>query len=252
MNNKYLNLLSEMSVSEFKLKDQSTILGFFWTLLNPLLMFTVLYLLFTKWMGKFVENYPLYLIIGIIQWSFFASATSYALSSLVRRSDLVKNLKFPYEIIIFSSIFSILISHLLEFAVLLVFLVAIGVKITLNIFFLPLIIITALSFAVSISLPLAMLFVYYRDIERIWNILTMAGFFLTPIFYTLSVISPERQFLLLFNPMTHIINATRSCLIYNKMPDLVNLLIIFMASLFLIAITIKIFKKNEQNFAEIL
>ena len=252
MNKKYLNILRELTVSEFKLRDQSSLLGFFWTLLHPLLLFTVLYFLFTKWMGAFIEHYPLYLIIGIVQWTFFASSTTYALSSLVRRADLVKNLKFPYEIIVISSIFTALISHVFELIVLLVFIAAMGIMPGWLYLLLPLIVLIELMLIIAVSLPLAKLCVYYRDIEHIWSIFTTAGFFLTPIFYSLSIISPERRQLLLLNPVTHIINATRDCLIYHRMPDTWALFAIFCGSAVLAGAGYLLFKHGEKEYPEIL
>ena len=132
-----LNLIKELTIAEFKLRDQGSVLGFLWTLLHPLLVFIVLYFLFSKWTGRFVEDYKGYLLIGIVQWNFFASTITYAMDVLVRRRELVKSLNFPKEILVLSTVMTGLISHILEFLVLFTFLFIIGNTFTLKALFLP-------------------------------------------------------------------------------------------------------------------
>ena len=112
----YLELLWSLTWTDFKLRDQGSVLGFLWTLLHPALIFTVLYLLFTKWMGRLVDGFAAYLLIGIVQYQFFEKSTSYALTSLRRKTLLVRNFKFPREILVFASVGSVFISYLLEMA----------------------------------------------------------------------------------------------------------------------------------------
>ena len=248
----YLNLLREMSISEFKLKDQSTVLGFLWTLLRPLLMFLVLYFLFTKWMGARIERYPLYLMTGIIQWNFFATGTSYALSSLIRRAELVKNLKFPREILVISSALTVFISHVFEMVILLLFVTAMGVLPGPYLLLLPVMMLVELLLVISVSLPLSTLCVYYRDIENVWNILIMAGFFLTPVFYSLSIVSGGKRRILMMNPITRIINASRDCLVYGRTPELRSIAVIIFAATLLFICGYAILKNREKYFGEIL
>lgn len=247
----YLNLLKTLTLSEFKLRDQGTFLGFAWTLLYPVAMFLVLYAIFSKWLGARVENFPSYLLVGIVLWSFFTTATTNALSIITRKAELVKNLNFPKEILVISSIFSIFISFIIELGILLIFLIFLGIEYSLNIFYLPLIIFIELIFILGISFFLAPLHAYYRDIERIWAILVMLGFFLTPIFYPLSIIAETKQKVMLFNPMLHIITSSRDCLLYQKAPDLIFLGLVLLFSLILLGLGYFIFKKMEDKFAEV-
>jgi ABC-type polysaccharide/polyol phosphate export permease len=210
---RYWNLLWELTRTDFKLRDQGTVLGFLWTLLHPALMFVVLYLLFTKWVGKFVDNYAAYLIIGIVQWQFFEKATSFSLSSLRRKAMLARNFKFPKEIIVLSSVGCVFWSYLLELAVLLLFLFCLGIRPSLCWLALPCAVCGNLLLTLGASLSLSLLAVLYEDIERIWSILTLIGFYMTPIFYPLSILTPGRQELLKLNPMLHVIDAFRFSLI---------------------------------------
>lgn len=248
---KFVNLTKILAILEFKSRDQGTFLGFLWTLLYPLSMFLVLYVIFSKWMGRCVENFSSYLLVGIVLWNFFATSTTNALSIITRKADLVKNLAFPKEILIISSVFSIFISFVIELVILLVFLFFLGNRYSLTILWFPIVIFIEVIFVLVVSFFLASLHVYYRDIERIWAIVIMLGFFLTPIFYPLSIIAAGKQRIMLWNPMLHIINASRDCLLYDKAPNIIILYLMLLFSLVLLRIGYFIFKKTEARFAEI-
>ena len=217
----YFSRLKEMALSEWKMREQSTFYGFLWTLLNPILMFAVLYIVFTKWMGNRTANYPAYLLIGVVQYNFFQMGTSYGLSSLRRRSSIVQNFVLPKELITFSAVLSGAMSYFFEFCVMLVFLVVLGVHPKWSWIAFPVVDALLVALVAAFSLFLSVFEARYPDFERIWAILTNVGFFLTPIFYTLDVISPaKRRLLWLFNPMTAIIEMTRQILIGGKFPGL--------------------------------
>ncbi|MCM2267712.1 MAG: ABC transporter permease [Elusimicrobiales bacterium] len=215
----YLDLLREMAGTEFRLRDQGTFLGFLWTLLYPALMFAVLYVVFVKWMGHLVENYGAYLLIGLLFWNFFQKSTSSALTSLARRYSILRNFRFPREIVVFSTVAAVLYSFLLETAVLLVFLPFIGVLPKPAWLLLPFIVATLLLLAAGVSLLLPILAAEYRDMERIWEVLMMTMFYVTPVFYPLSVIGEHLRPMLYLNPVTHIIIAARGCLIDGALPN---------------------------------
>jgi ABC-type polysaccharide/polyol phosphate export permease len=215
----YFTLLREMSGTEFKLKDQGTVLGFLWTLLHPALMFAVLYVVFVKWMGHQVENYGAYLLIGLMFWIFFQKSTSSALTSLTRRYPIIRNFKFPREIVVLSAVSAVFYSFLLELLVLLVFLPFIGVPPKLSWLLLPLLVGSLVLLSAGVSMFLPILAVEYRDMERIWEVLTMAMFYVTPIFYPISVIGERLRPLLYLNPVTQVLIATRGCLIDGSIPN---------------------------------
>ncbi|HBL16143.1 MAG: hypothetical protein A2X36_04240 [Elusimicrobia bacterium GWA2_69_24] len=209
----YRFLLWELTRTEFKLRDQGTVLGFLWTLLHPALLFAVLYMLFLKWMGKYVDQYAAYLIVGLIQWQFFEKATAFALTSLRRRSALVRNFKCPHDVIVLSTVGCVLASYLLELLVAAVIVVSLGHFPSLRWFALPGLIAAHLAFTLGVSLWLALAAVEFQDLERIWTILMTAGFFLTPIFYPLAILTERYQKLLDLNPLVHLLSAFRWCLV---------------------------------------
>ncbi len=215
----YFSLLREMAGTEFKMKDQGTVLGFLWTLLHPALMFAVLYVVFVKWMGHQVENYGAYLLIGLLFWIFFQKSTSSALTSLARRYPIIRNFKFPREIVVLSAVSAVFYSFLLELLVLLVFLPFIGVPPKASWLLLPLLVGSVVMLSAGVSMFLPLLAAEYRDMERIWDVLTMAMFYVTPIFYPLSIIGDHLRPLLYLNPVTHILIAVRGCLIDGAVPN---------------------------------
>jgi ABC-type polysaccharide/polyol phosphate export permease len=246
----YLNLLREIGWTEFKLWDQGTLLGFLWTLLYPTLMCIVLYMVFVKWMGQFVNNYCAYLLIGLLFWNFFQRATSSALTSLTRRYSIIRNFKFPREIIVFSTLFAVLCSFLLEICVLLMFLPFTGVAPRVSWLLLPVLLVAALLFTTGISLFLPLLAAEYRDMERIWEVVTMALFYLTPVFYPLKIINPKFGILLLLNPVTQIIIAARGCLIDGTVPNAASLSALIFGSVLLLAAGVFFLRRYEYQIMD--
>lgn len=205
-----LNKLFALARVEWRLRQQSTFLGFLWTLLNPALMFAVLYGLFVKWLGRAQGDYAVFLLIGIVEWNFFATATSYALSTLLRRGSLLKSYPLPLEVPVLASVLSIYFSHLLELAALAAILGFFQVPVAASWLWLLLIDAAYLMLIAGTGLLLAGLYVFFSDLERIWSILLTAGFFLTPIFYPLSVLAPDKQALLSLSPLTAVIEGARA------------------------------------------
>ncbi|MFH1618487.1 MAG: ABC transporter permease [bacterium] len=204
------HLFFTLTTVDFKLRDQGTALGFMWSLLYPGLMFTILYLLFTKWMGKFVDGYAAYLIIGLLQWQFFERATTASLNCLRRSSQLVRNFRFPIELLVMSSVGSAAICYAIELCIMFIFVIVLGISPSLRWLTVPAIAAASAVFCVGVSLWLSTLTLEYQDMERIWTILLTAGFFLTPVFYPIHILSARNQALINMNPMLHFIGALRS------------------------------------------
>ncbi len=115
---KYSNLLRELTLFNFKLRDQGTVLGFIWTLLHPFLMLTILYMLFSKRLGKGIEHYEIYLLIGIIQWNFLSTGTNEGLKSIMNNRSILRNIYIFRTAVVVSSVLAVAISFLLELLVL--------------------------------------------------------------------------------------------------------------------------------------
>lgn len=246
----YFDRLRELTAAEWRLREQSTMFGFLWTLLHPCLMFIVLYGLFTKWMGHRVADYPAYLVIGIIQYGFFNNATTYGLDSLRRRSGLLLNFTVEREIIVFSAVLSVAASFLIETAVMLAFAALTGVKPGAAWLAVPVVALVETLLVCGLCLFLSLAAARWHDFPRIWGILTTAGFFLTPIFYSLDTLSADRQRLLWLNPMTHVIEISRACVLGGRWPAFSALAVMTLGGLALLAAGLFLFRSQQRKLAD--
>ena len=204
--------MAELVRTDFKLRYQGSALGYAWSLLQPLLMFLILYIVFVKFLklGKGIPHYPVYLLLGIVIWSFFNEMTKQSLTSIVGRGSLIRKIRIPRWIIILSASVSAVISLLLNLVVVAVFAVVNHVEPTGTIIWLPLILLEVYVLALGLSLFLSALYVKYRDVSYIWEVILQAGFYLTPIIYPLALITNLTfQKLIMLNPMAQSIQGAR-------------------------------------------
>lgn len=205
-------LLSELVRTDFKLRYQGSMLGYAWSLLRPLLLFVILYVVFVKVLktGNGVSHFPIYLLLGIVIWNFFVEMTTQSLGSIVGRGDLIRKIRIPRWIIVFSSSISALINLGLNLIVVAIFMVINHVDLTKSVLLLPAILLEVYLLALGVSLFLSALFVKFRDISYIWEVVLQGGFYLTPILYSLSIIhNLTYKKLLLLNPMAQAIQDAR-------------------------------------------
>lgn len=205
-------LLSELVRTDFKLRYQGSALGYAWSLLRPLLLFLILYVVFVRFLnfGKDIPHYPVYLLLGIVMWSFFTDMTTQSMGSIVARGDLIRKIRIPRWIIIVSSSISALINFTLNLVVVLVFMFLNHVDFMHTALWLPLIFLEVYLFALGLSMFLSAAFVKFRDAGYIWEVILQAAFYATPIIYALSRINDvTAQKLLLLNPMAQAIQDAR-------------------------------------------
>jgi lipopolysaccharide transport system permease protein len=196
------------------------------------------------------RNYFLYILIGTVMWNFFAMATSGGLASIVDNPNIVKNTAFPKGILVYSAIGTFIIQHFFELLTIFLFIGILGVGFSIHILFLPFIIGVEILLITGISLFLSCLCVYAFDLRHIWEVVTRMAFFVVPIFYTASEISPKFRWVVAINPMSQIMMFSRDVLLYHQAPSLSNLIIVFVFSLFLLIAGYKIFKHYEYSIAE--
>ena len=205
-------LLSELVRTDFKLRYQGSVLGYAWSLLRPLFIFAILYVVFVKFLklGDNIPHFPVYLLLGIVIWNFFNEMTVQSLGSIVGRGDLIRKIKIPRWMIVFSSSISATINLLLNMVVIVVFMIFNKVDLLATTLLLPVILLEVYLFSLGISLFLSAAFVKYRDINYIWEVVLQAGFYMTPILYPLALItSVELQKLIMLNPLAQAIQDAR-------------------------------------------
>jgi len=205
-------LLSELVKTDFKLRYQGSMVGYLWSLLRPLFMFMILYVVFTKAipLGKDIPHYPVYLFMGIVLWGFFAEITQQGLGSIVGRGDLIRKISIPRWMIVLSASIGALINLSLNIIVLTVFMVINKVDFMPTLAWLPLIILEIYVFALGLAYLLAAVFVKFRDIQFIWELVMQAGFYATPILYPLTQIhNPLYLKIIFMNPMAQALQDAR-------------------------------------------
>jgi lipopolysaccharide transport system permease protein len=246
----YRELIKILTISDLKVKYQSSALGFAWSMLNPLLLMLVLYLVFSNVFKMTQDNFALYLLIGIISWRFIANGTMSAMSAIVGKSSLVTKIFIPRKVLVLSTVLSAFISSLLEFLVLAPLLVVLGAGLSPYILLFPFIHIIYFFIVYGISLILASLYVYYRDLTQIWDVLMQIGFFLSPIVYPLSTVPTEYMSYYMLNPMTVMIQMYRDVLLYHQMPSPWDVAFTLLAGIGITLIGSAIFQRLERRFAE--
>lgn len=246
---KNLNLLREIIFSNFKLRNEGSFFGIFWYLLNPILMLGVLYLIFSKNIGASIENFAIYVLIGIIQWNFLSSSTIDGMLSLEKYSELIKKVNFPRELLVIGSVLNLFLSHIIEWF-LVIILIAFLVGLSYNILLFPFILLTQLVLSLMISFFLSAFFSYYKDIQNLWKLFLFIAWFLTPIFYLSSMIPERFSFINSINPMTQIISFTRHVFLNKSSPELIPFIITFLILFILLLISYFVFKKMIINIAE--
>lgn len=253
------SILREVIVTNFKVRYQGSILGYLWSLLKPLFMFAILYIVFTQVfkLGKDVEHYPIYLLLGIVLWNFFTEATVTGLSSIVDSGELIRKISIPRYLIVLASTASALINLTLSLVVVVVFALINHVPIQAGWLLLPILILELLILATGLAFLLSSIFVKFRDINYIWELVLQAGFYLTPIIYPLQLITnAQYQQLILLNPVAQIIQDARQLFVTGDaitiwevgtgMTISIPIVIVLITAVF----GALYFKKQSKSFAE--
>ncbi len=246
----YRHLIKKLAISDFKLRYKNSVLGFFWSLLEPLLMLIVLYVVFTNFMRVKIEHYQLFLLMGIISWNMLARGTTMSLNSILGKPSLIKKVYFPREVLVISSSITALMMTLLEFIVFGIFMAVFTVMPGATIVYFPFILVIEFLLVLGLSFALASLNVFYRDIQYIWAVIIQAGFFAAPIIYPVSVIPEKYVWIIKLNPMTSIIEMLRGSVIYSTSPTIGDTAIIITSALIVLAFGYLIFLRFESRFAE--
>ena len=245
----YRELVINLTIVELKNKYQNTTLGFFWSILGPFLLATVLYFVFSNVFSQ-EENFAPNVLVGIMAWRFFAGGTMTSLYSIVGKPSLVTKVYIPRKILTLSTALSVLISSTLEFIILLpiIFVLTGGIPVTVLLF--PLVSLLYFSLIFGASLVLAALFVYFRDLNQIWDVVIFTGFFLSPIVYPLSRIPDSYMTYYMLNPITRFIIMYREVIIAGNLPSIGSLIVVIGWCVILFIIGNLVFNKLQRRFAE--
>lgn len=258
-------LLREMIKTDFKLRYQGSLIGHLWSILKPLLLFTVMYLVFVRFL-RFNDGTPHYavsLLLGMVTWNFFTEATNMGMMSIVSRGDLLRKLNFSKEIIVYSAVSGAAINYAINLGVVAVFALINGVTPNLGWFLIIPLFFELVLVSTGFAFILSSTFVKYRDIGPIWEVVLQAGLYATPIIYSLTFILQRGQVtiakVMMLNPIAQIIQDLRHFVIYSGSMrgwDLIGnhwiATIPYVLPFVIFGIGYTIFNRNAKRFAEIL
>ena len=259
-------LLRELVKTDFKLRYQGSMLGMAWSVLKPLMLFAVMYVVFVRFLrfGAGIPHFAVSLLLAQTLWAFFQESTSQGMRAIVDRGDLLRKLNFPKYIVVVSSTVSALINLAISLVVVLVFMIINGVEFRPTILLFPLVIIELYIFSLGVAFILGTMYVRFRDIGHIWDVVMQAWFYATPIIYPLTQIINMgwlivAKLMLMLNPMAQIIQDARWMVVTAQTETIWNTvgagtwflrLVPFVIVVVLFVIGVAVFRRRSPNFAE--
>ncbi|MBW3091134.1 ABC transporter permease [Bifidobacterium miconisargentati] len=263
-----LVVLRGLVKTDFKLRYQGSFLGVAWSVLKPLMLFCVMYVVFGKFlrMSDGTPTYPVVLLLGISSWQFFQEATSVGLRSVVDRGDLLRKIHFPNYIVVVSATVGSMISYAINLVVVLIFALFARVQFTWRVLLVPLSIIQLYVLALGVTLLFATMYVYFRDVAHIWDVLQQVLFYGMPIIYPLSYVTSRGGILAvlarleLINPIAQAIQDIRHNLIapetqptiWNQFDQWWVKAIPLLLTVILLWLGVYFFRRNSRKFAEVM
>ena len=217
---RFWSLTYMLAATDFKLRFFGSALGYLWTLARPLLLFGTLYFVFTKIVkfGEGVKYYPVYLLSGIVLFTFFSETTSRGVTALIERENLLRKMRFPRMVIPLSVALHSLFNLGLNLIVVFIFIFASGITPTLDWVQIPLLIGMLVILATGVTMLLSALYVRFRDVEPIWEVALQLLFYGSPIIYVIERVPESVRELVMFNPIASILTQWRHAVIDQDAP----------------------------------
>lgn len=245
---KYRFLIKQLVSRDFKAKYKRSILGVFWSFLNPLLTMIVQYIVFSNLFRFDIPYYPVYLLSGIIVFNYFSEACGMALTSIIGNATLITKVYVPKYIYPLTRILSSLVNLLISMIPLIIVTMLSGLHPTKAYLLIPFMLVCLAMFCLGLGMLLSAAMVFFRDIQFLWGVLTMIWMYLTPIFYPESILPEQVVWVLKINPLYYFINFLRSCVIDGVSPEPVVYVQCFLISLCVLAVGAWVFKKSQDKF----
>lgn len=251
----YKELIWVLAKTDFKLRYQDSFLGYIWAILQPLLMFLVLALvfggLFATGRGEGMENYSLQLLTALMLFTFFSEGTGSGMSSLQSKSQLVTKIYVPRWSIILASTVNTGMIFLMNVIVVILFFIGFQFMPSISAIFLTIGFSIMLYFVIlSFSLITAPLLLYFRDVAMIWDVALRIMFYTLPIIYPLAMLPAWTHKIILLNPIAFIIHFSKEALFNNHYPDLIQLVIFVVSVIVFFVFSLWMYNKLIRNVAE--
>lgn len=245
---RYKPLLRELVIRDLKVKYRRSILGYLWSLLNPLLMMAVLSFIFSTFFKSSIPNFPLYLICGQTLWSFFNESTTMAMGSVLANGQLIRKVYIPKFIFPFSRILSSFVTMSFSLMAIVIVMLFTHAKFYWAALLFPIPLLFLLLFCMGIGMVLSALAVYFRDIMHLYSVVLMAWMYATPIFYSLEIVPEKVLRIVKINPMYHYINFLRELVLYGNIPGINTWFACIASSLLAIIVGLIVFRRLQKNF----
>jgi lipopolysaccharide transport system permease protein len=245
------NIIRELALSDFRLKYHDSVLGYFWSLLNPILQFVVLHFVFSYLFVVQVPKFTFYLLSGIVFWNFFYDATLSGMNAVYSKAAISKKVYFPRTIIVFSSTATALISFIINTMILWLVIILFD-HFSVNQFLIVIPFLSIILLAIGTAFLLSVFYIYFRDTIQIWLVCLNVGFWLTPIVYNALTAPLQLKMIALFNPLGRILIMLRSFLVYNDYPSVEFIITTLVFCLIFFVIGYWLFNKHSHKIVEYL
>jgi ABC-2 type transport system permease protein len=256
---RFLLITFTLAKTEFKIRYFGSVLGYLWSLMRPLMLFGVLYVVFTHVVrfGGDIEHYPLKLLLAIVLWSYFAEVTGQAVASLVQRESLLRKMPFPPAVIPLSVVLTGAFNLGLNLVVVVIFVLVTGIAPAVAWLELLPLVAWLLVLSAAISMLVAVLYVPFRDVSPIWEVATQLLFWGTPIIYVIETAPDSVRELMMLNPLAVIIEQARYAVIDSSGPSAAaaiggdaRLLVPLGITVALLAIAVSVYRRAAPTLAE--
>ena len=244
------SLIWELAAADLKNRYRNSVLGFIWSVLEPLLLLVVLDLVFSSLLAPNVPNFAVYLLLGLIVWDFITKSTTIAITSISSKTSLLSNVYFQRAIPALSATITGFMMFTLEFVIFSFIMVGSGVLPTLTILLFPYLLFLAFVIVLGLSLPLSVINVLYKDIQFIWRVLLTAGFFIHPIVYTIDLLPEDFREKVMFLPTVRLLNMMHGTVIFGKIPSLSDVVYVTVFAFVILGIGYAIYRLFERRVAE--
>ena len=245
----YRELLKQLVLKDIKLKYRRSYLGYVWSILNPLLMMSVLVLVFSNLFRFDIDNFAVYLLSGQLIFGFMAEATNVSSTSIISNAPLLKKTYLPKQIFVISKVTSALVNMLFSMIALIIVMIFTQVSVTSNILWVPIIFFEVFIFSLGLSFFLASTSVFFRDIQYLWGVFISIWMYATPIIYPISIIPKEYIWLYeKLNPMVNYVSQFRSVILNTQGFDFYQFVQGFFVAFVFLALGIFVFEKKQNDF----
>lgn len=245
---KYHSLLWEFVKRDIKLKYRNSVLGIFWSMLNPLLIMCILTFIFSNVFKNSIPNFPVYCLSGRLLYDFFGQATNMSMNAIVGKSDLIKKIYVPKYIYPISKVISSFIIFLISMIPLVGVMIATGVSFNkMNVFvFYPLI--TLFFITLGVGLLLSALNVFFRDIQHLYSVVLLIIMYMSALFYSVDIIDPRYAFVIQLNPIYPCISVFRDCIINGQITSVASWILCSVYAVVFMVIGLYVFYKKQDKF----